>query len=396
MIANADGSDERVLAERQRPAQFVSLMIAARPSIAPTWSPNGRLLAIAGAGAGKDPEVGDVAFIDVESGGLQSIALPTSAVRGLLWFDDTTLLLNAAVSDGSLQLHQLTYPGGELKPLTRDVSDYDGISLAADRQTLVASRRERHTDLAILDTTGRTVTSGPDITDSGANGRGHDQLGCRSRGVRELGWAPGGTPQQLLRDADDTTTSPDGRTFVFSRPNGLWKADSDGGREMLLTPARPSIRSSRRQPVDHLSVVAHGPAVSLDHFDRRRRAEAAGRRVRRLSWRGHLARRYAADLPGTQHATGEPTALMCDLPDCTRQRYISTLAGTRFRWTPDGRRIAYIDPRRGPTSGRCPWTEGRRLSSPISTSERSWTSTGRPMASDSSSPDGSIRTTSWY
>ena len=36
------------------------------------------------------------------------------------------------------------------------------------------------------------------------------------------------------------------------------------------------------------------------------------------------------------------------------------------------------------------------VSSPISTSERSWTSTGRLMASASSSPDGSIRTTSWY
>ena len=99
VIANADGSGERVLAERQRPAQFVSLMIAARPSIAPTWSPNGRLLAIAGAGAGADPEGGDVAFIDVESGAQRTIALPSSAVRGLVWFDDTTLLLNAAVSE---------------------------------------------------------------------------------------------------------------------------------------------------------------------------------------------------------------------------------------------------------------------------------------------------------
>ena len=87
------------------------------------------------------------------------------AVRGLVWFDDSTLLLNAALQRrlAATAPTHLT-PSGELNPLTRDVNDYDGISLAGDRQTLVGSRRERQTDLAILDAAGRTVTSGPNIT----------------------------------------------------------------------------------------------------------------------------------------------------------------------------------------------------------------------------------------
>ena len=341
VIANADGSDERVLAERQRPAQFVSLMIAARPSIAPTWSPNGRLLAIAGAGAGKDPDGGDVAFIDVESGGLQSIALPTSAVRGLLWFDDTTLLLNAAVSDGSLQLHQLTYPGGELKPLTRDVSDYDGISLAGDRQTLVASRRERHTDLAILDATGRTLTSGPNITarsPTTVNWAGDRVL------YTNWAWTPGGQPQQLFDDGQDASASPDGRTIVFTRGNALWKADRDGSRPTLLltgeawvpvvTPDNRSVifisSRSGRQSLWVIPIEGGDPKQLVDQF-----AAAPGVDISQDG--------QSILFPSRDDERKLAMVITCSLADCRPREVLPGMPSTRFRWTPNGRAIAYIE-----------------------------------------------------
>lgn len=76
IVADADATSQRTLAERTRPAQFFSLLIAARPSVAPAWSPNGRLLAIAGAGSGTDPEEGDITFIDVDTGAPQRVTLP--------------------------------------------------------------------------------------------------------------------------------------------------------------------------------------------------------------------------------------------------------------------------------------------------------------------------------
>ena len=68
----------------------------------------------------------------MDTGALRTITLPSSYVRGLVWFDDTRLILNAALPGSPLQLHQLSYPDGKLSPLTRDVNDYDGISVAAD------------------------------------------------------------------------------------------------------------------------------------------------------------------------------------------------------------------------------------------------------------------------
>ena len=149
-----------------------------------------------------------------------------------------TLVLNAAVPGSPLQLHQLSYPDGQLNPLTRDVNDYDGISLAADRRTLIGSRRERQTDLSILDVdrAGRVMT-----------GPSHHGHGGRHRSVATINWvgdrvlyanwvvdARQPAAASCSQDAQDTTASLDGRTLVFTRGNGLWKADSDGGRLTLL------------------------------------------------------------------------------------------------------------------------------------------------------------------
>ena len=345
MLANADGSGEQVLAQRQRPAQFVSLMIAARPSIAPAWSPDGRLLAISGAGGGADPDEGDVSFIEVASGVQRAVKLPTSAVRGLVWFDDSSLIVNAAVPGGPLQLHQLSYPDGALTLLTRDVNDYDGISLAADRRTLVGSRRERQTDLSILDAKGRPVMTGPSLT---AVTGGIDSSTLNWVGDRVLNgdwvWTPGSAPRQALQDAQDTTASPDGRMLVFTKGNGLWKADGDGNRPTLLiageawnpvvTPDSRSIvfLSSRTGLQSAWIVSADGgqPRQVVDMF-----VAAAGIDI---SPDGKLI-----VFPSRPVESNRPVVVVCELADCRNPRIIPGVASSRFRWMPDGRALAYID-----------------------------------------------------
>ncbi len=341
VIANADGSGERVLAERQRPAQFVSLMIAARPSIAPTWSPDGRWLAIAGAGAGTDPDGGDVAFIDVESGELRTIALPTSAVRGLVWFDDSTLLLNAAVSEGSLQLHQLAYPSGQLSPLTREVNDYDGISLAGDRQTLVGSRRERQTDLAILDATGRPVTAGPNISAGSpttVNWAGDRVL------YSTWAWTPGSQPQELFENAEDPTASPDGRTLVFTRGNALWKADRDGSRPTLLVTGEawnPVVTPDNRFVIFVSSRTGQQSLwmISIDGGDAKQLVNQF------VAAPGADVSQDGKSILFPTRDEGRKLAMVvtCRLADCRPREVLSGIASTRFRWTPSGRAIAFIE-----------------------------------------------------
>ncbi len=342
VIANADGSGERLLAERQRPAQFVSLMIATRPSIAPTWSPNGRLLAVAGAGVGTDPDGGDVAIIDVDSGELRTIALPTTAVRGLVWFDESMLLLNAAIGSGSLQLHQLTYPSGELSPLTRDVNDYDGISLAGDRQTLVGSRREQQTDLAILDGAGRTLTTGPNLTarsPTTVNWTGDRVL------YSNWAWTPGSQPKQLLFDnAAETTASPDGRTIVFTRGNVLWKANRDGGvATMLVTgdAAHPVVTPDNRSVI-FVSGRSGQQSLWMIPLD--------GGEPRQLV--SQFAAAPGVDISPDGQAMLFPSrdderkigvVFICNLADCRPREVLPGTVSTRFRWTPNGRAIAFIE-----------------------------------------------------
>ncbi len=345
VVANADLSGERVLAERRRPAQFLSLMIAARPSIAPTWSPNGRLLAIVGAGAGADPEEGDIAFIDVEIGTQQTITLSSAIVRGLVWFDDSTLVLNAAAPGSPLQLHQLSYPGGQLNPLTRDANDYDGISLAADRRTLIGSRRDRQTDLSILDSAGRTVTSGPNITAMAARTEAATVNWVADRVFyANWAWTPGSPPQQLLQDAQDTTASTDGRTLVFTRGNGLWKADSDGGRLTLLVSGdayNPTVTPDNRSVIFISSRTGQQSPwiISIDGGEPRQLVDIfIGAPGVDISPDGK-----SLVFGARQVQQNRAMAVICDLADCGRQKILPDMVSTRFRWMPDGRTIAYIE-----------------------------------------------------
>ena len=210
------------------------------------------------------------------------------------------------------------------------------------------------------------MTAGPDITLQRRKQTWSHQLGCRSRGVCELGLGARKHAAATAAGRPHTTTSPDGRTFVFSRANGLWKADSSGGREMLLTSGEayhPVVTPDNRWIIFLSSRTGQQSPwiISIDGGEPRQLLNVfAGAPGVDISPDGT---RLIFSARNTQ--TGGPTALMCELPDCTRQRYISTLAGTRFRWTPDGRRIAYIDPEARTTSGQCPWTEGRRSAHPF-------------------------------
>jgi eukaryotic-like serine/threonine-protein kinase len=345
VLVNADGTGERVLAERQRPAQFVSLMIAARPGIAPNWSPNGRWLAVAGAGAGTNPADGDVTFLDADTGAQTRVALPSSAVRGLVWFDDRTLILNAALPGSALQLHQLSFPSGQVNPLTRDVNDYDSISLAADGRTLLCSRRERRTALTVVDATGRTVASGPGI----------DITGLRT-GVTTIDWAGDRVlfgkwawtlgselPQQALPDAEETTATPDGKTLVFRSGNALWKADRDGGRPSLLVSGDawgPAITPDGRGVVFLSSRTGRQSPwiVSMDGGEPRQIVD-------RFAAQGMDVSRDGKSLafPSRDEEQNRAVGVVCDLDDCRRQTIVPAAGGSRVRWTPDGRALTYIE-----------------------------------------------------
>ena len=320
-------------------------MIGARPSIAPSWSRDGRLLAIAGAGAGPQPSDGDIAFIDVDTGTQQSVPLPSNAVRGFGWLDETTLIVNAALPNSALQLHQLSYPSGQLNPLTRDVNDYDGISVAADGQTLICARRERRTELSILDAAGRTIADGPGIDVTGSR-TGVTAINWAGERVLfgEWIWQPGASPQRFLDQAGDTTAEGAGRTLVFRKGNGLWKAANDGGPQTELVTGdawNPAVTPDNRWVIFLSSRTGlQSPwIISIDGGEPRQ-----------------LVNRFAAG-PGVDispdgksivfasrdEKLSSGVVVVCELDGCQQQKIFRKLGLVRVRWTPDGRAITYVD-----------------------------------------------------
>src|SRR5262249_18236682 len=141
IIANADGSGERVLATRKNPEGFVS---------APDWSPDGKLIAIFAFIGAK----GWIQTIDVGSGAVATITSPersstdVGAVFQVHWMPDGKGLLIAHrtwESRGRIQISYVAYPSGQLSHVTNDVNEYDEDShdITADGNTLATVQSER-------------------------------------------------------------------------------------------------------------------------------------------------------------------------------------------------------------------------------------------------------------
>jgi len=247
-VADADGSNERKVAERR----FPSLIGLA------SWSPDGRRIAVAyGTGGNVDsgnPYIG-VAVLDAEDGA-ETRVTPERWVdaRQLSWLPDGSgLVLNASEQELSpAQLWEVAYPSGEVRRITNDLSSYTGASLTADGSALVAAQTDRSPNIWVAaqgdSARARQITSGAGRFD-GFYGvawapDGRIVYASVASGSWDI-WAmnPDGTGQRQLtvgaRSNYGPSVSPDGRHIVFlSNRAGafnIWRMDADGSNPLRLT-----------------------------------------------------------------------------------------------------------------------------------------------------------------
>ena len=155
IVAAGDGGQERTLAS-DTPAIWVSLTAPWRPSFAPAWSPDGRLIAVLGV---KLPNAGIAVLVDSQTGSTHEISLLGNMPFGLDWLDGRSLVANLPLLVGSpSQLYRLPYPGGQQSRLTNDPNDYIGVSVSRDSRALVTSRRDARLDLWVSDAGGTIGT----------------------------------------------------------------------------------------------------------------------------------------------------------------------------------------------------------------------------------------------
>jgi DNA-binding winged helix-turn-helix (wHTH) protein len=132
-LANADGSDPHTIAMRKQPSYFQYLA-------GPTWSSDGETLAvIVDNGAAN---VSSLVGFNVGHGTENVLPAPANwqIYRDLEWLPDGSGLIvsvrvNSPTAPG--QVWELLYPSGKAKRITNDRNDYETVSLAKLRQSLV-------------------------------------------------------------------------------------------------------------------------------------------------------------------------------------------------------------------------------------------------------------------
>jgi serine/threonine protein kinase len=268
-IANSDGSNVKQLAARKLPELFFPIFFTG-----PSWSPDGRLIASAVTNAKSEGRV--IAF-DVQDGTeqvLTSQAWPQ--VTRVEWLPDMSGLLMTARDQGSTvpQIWQLSYPDGETKKVTNDLSAYRAISLTADASKLVTIQVSGLINMWIMEggsaESAVKLPSGGQQQQQALSGEAVNATQLSIGNIGYLGgnegisWTPdgqivfitsagkrgdiwivspdGSKRKQLTFDAGNNTSpvvSPDGRFIVFtsdrSGTRNVWRINIDGSNAQRLT-----------------------------------------------------------------------------------------------------------------------------------------------------------------
>ncbi|MBI1766586.1 MAG: PD40 domain-containing protein [Acidobacteria bacterium] len=252
MLAKTDGSEEKELALRKFPDNFL-------PG-GPAWSPDGKVIACSTNNFSAETPYRGIVGIRVADGVETPIGSKHwyGATRRLAWLADGSglLVLGSEYSRGLNQIWRLSYSANEAQKaaqkITNDLNDYTDLSMTADAQTMAVVSANRGVNLWVAPaneaTRAKAITSG-----SG-----------REDGVRGLAWTPDGrivyrsmsgeAPQIWIMNADgmgakqlstdsaehfDPTVSPDGKVLVWSSSaagrRNLWQMNLDGSNPRKVT-----------------------------------------------------------------------------------------------------------------------------------------------------------------
>lgn len=270
-LANAEGTNERVLATRKLPHRFSLDGLS--------WSPDGQRIAIGVENYEPPPRNMHVVAVQVADG--KEIPLGTEQwyrVEQVAWAGNGVIAVAWDPPSGILsgQLWYLPWPSGAARRITNDLNDYEGISVSADGATL-ATIQETRTSYFWLETAGKAGHAIPGLSNLGDAQSPH--LGVAWLGNERIVygkvvggnadlWAmdvEGRQQQRLTTGAEaeiQPATSADGRTIVYAsfrsnRPH-LWRMDADGENQRQLTDGNDETMPTLSAAGDWLFYLATG------------------------------------------------------------------------------------------------------------------------------------------
>jgi serine/threonine protein kinase/dipeptidyl aminopeptidase/acylaminoacyl peptidase len=359
LSVDADGSHEQKIATLSLPANF---------SGSPTWSPDGKTIAIMEFFGQKTGDIGRFVAIDVGTGRITGIAQldRVGQVNGTAWLPDGSGIMIASIgpnTNWSTQIGYVSYPEGEYRRVTNDLNNYaNTITLTRDGRSLATVASETTSNIWLMPASGNAaqanrISSGK--SDAGsidwtADGR-ILSFTAGSQGFEfDLRNPDGSGKTAVMRDSAPIlkpAACGDGRYIVFPgyrTPEGvnIWRMDTGGGNLKQITTGaynQNPVCSPDGQWVAYETLNNAGIAVMkipIDGGTPVNLGRAIGESVA-ISPDGKLAAFVNSEGSGTSvhpvlvvaPSAGGPA--LYTIPANPRH-------GDRLRFTPDGKSLAYV------------------------------------------------------
>ncbi|MEQ1643389.1 MAG: hypothetical protein ABL959_08120 [Pyrinomonadaceae bacterium] len=140
LIANSDGTGEKSLATRNDPEHFYPIYFTG-----PSWSPDGKMIAAAVGGFGRDLNSKVIGFSVTDGKETEISKQEWGAISRVEWQTDGRGLMTIAIGLGSAfrQLWHLSYPDGRVRQVINEFKDYRSLSMTADSSKLVTVQTDR-------------------------------------------------------------------------------------------------------------------------------------------------------------------------------------------------------------------------------------------------------------
>ena len=400
IVANADGSNERVIASRRKPEYFLVNWNA------PAWSADGKTIACPARLLDELGQYETILGIDVDDSTERRLTEARwQQVGQPQWSKDGLLITAGERSTGPQQIWHISLADGAAKRVSHDLNDYYGLSLTSDGRRLMAVQDQVVSSFWVAE--GKNFSDAKEISseigslnDLAWTADGRIVYMSNAGGICDIWimYADGSNRRQISVGSQagrGITVSPDGRRIAFSSERSgnanVWSLNIDGSDLKQLTagsgefypqftpdgqwiiyqqgdiePALWKLPSSGGEPTQITATRASRPAISPDsklvayHYldpevDGSRWSIGivsveGGERIKRFDFPPSVTQRLVRWATGGRSVAfvntlkGGSDIWLQPIDGGPVKQYSGLKAENifAFDWSPDGRRLAFI------------------------------------------------------